>query len=73
MTTRFHIALLLLSAVYVASPVEARVKESDTIKSLENKTVEVMRSKLRTTPSLRTTIPTSLPSALNTPPSSTAM
>ena len=46
MTTRFHIALLLLSAVFVASPVEARVKESDTIKSLENKTVEVRPGKI---------------------------
>ena len=46
MTMRHHIALLLLSAALAASPADARVKESDTIKSLENKTVEVRPGKI---------------------------
>lgn len=41
MTLRRHIALTLLAAAFVASPADARVKESETIKSLEDKTVEV--------------------------------
>jgi TolA-binding protein len=41
MTIRHYLSLLLLSAVFVALPGEARVKESETIKSLEDKTVEV--------------------------------
>ena len=46
MTMRHHIALFLLSAAFAASPTEARVKESDTIKSLEDKTVEVRPGKI---------------------------
>ena len=46
MTMRHHIGLLLLSTVFVASPGETRVKESDTIKSLEEKTVEVRPGKI---------------------------
>jgi len=46
MTLRHHIALLLLFVSFVASPADARVKESDTIKSLENKTVEVRPGKI---------------------------
>jgi len=38
--------MLLLSAAFVASPSDARVKESETIKSLEDKTVEVRPGKI---------------------------
>ncbi|MGB5630616.1 MAG: tetratricopeptide repeat protein [Woeseiaceae bacterium] len=46
MTTRHTISLLLLLAALVASPGEARVKESETIKSLEDKTVKVRPGKI---------------------------
>jgi cellulose synthase operon protein C len=46
MSMRYYIALLLLSAVFASSPGEARVKEQDTIKSLEDKTVEVRPGKI---------------------------
>jgi len=46
MTTRHHIAWLLLSAMFVASPGQAGVEEGDTIKSLEEKTVEVRPGKI---------------------------
>jgi TolA-binding protein len=46
MMTRHHITFLLLSGVLLASPGEAREQESDTIASLENKTVEVRPGKI---------------------------
>ena len=46
MTLRHHISLLLLSGVLLAPPGEARERASDTIASLENKTVEVRPGKI---------------------------
>jgi len=41
-----HCLLLMLAAATVVAPADARVKESDTIKSLEKKTVEVRPGKI---------------------------
>lgn len=46
MILRHFVALLLLSAAFVAPQADARVKEKDTIKSLEKKTVEVRKGKV---------------------------
>ncbi len=46
MIMRHPISLLLLSVIFVASPGDARVKDSETIKSLEDKTVEVRPGKI---------------------------
>ena len=45
MKLRHHL-LLVLACALAASPVDARVKEKDTIKSLEKKTVEVRPGKI---------------------------
>ena len=41
-----HYLLILLVAAIIASPADARIKEKDTIKSLEKKTVEVRPGKI---------------------------
>jgi len=46
MILRHLVTLLLLSAVLFAPQADARVKEKDTIKSLEKKTVEVRKGKI---------------------------
>jgi TolA-binding protein len=46
MKARHVVCLLLLPAIFAVSPGEAQVKESETIKSLEDKTVEVRPGKI---------------------------
>ena len=46
MTPRHYIALMLLSTALLAPQADARVKEKDTIKSLEDKTVEIRKGKI---------------------------
>ena len=46
MMLRHYAALFLLSAAFLAPQADARVKEKDTIKSLESKTVEVRKGKI---------------------------
>jgi len=46
MTLRHVIALILISSAFLAPEVDARVKDKDTIKSLEKKTVEVRKGKI---------------------------
>ena len=46
MMLRRYIALFLFFAVLLAPQADARVKEKDTIKSLENKTVEIRKGKI---------------------------
>jgi len=46
MMLRHYIALSLFFAVLLAPQADARVKEKDTIKSLENKTVEIRKGKI---------------------------
>ncbi len=46
MSIRRHLSCLLIALVVAAAPADARVKEKDTIKSLEKKTVEVRPGKI---------------------------
>ena len=46
MNARFSLLPLSLFSIFIAAPADARVKEEDTIKSLEDKTVEVRPGKV---------------------------
>jgi len=46
MTPRHFAVLFLLTAALLAPPADARAKEEDTIKSLEDKTVELRKGKI---------------------------